>query len=259
MSHHCRVFVLFLEIARNTTSDFIRTLASQPFRILVGSRKRGITMHSAVLARQSPRLTALVEGNMRGAEESTTDWSRWDEDTFLRFCSFAYTGTYDVHVPWPATTLCNQRGRLRQMAKRNKTWTDWREFRSMRSDHMSDSLHHPCSCRPLLDQFFGHASVCVFAHYYSIEGLERRAMDDLIEELFHFDICPETSDDFMPFLRVCYENKTTAKLRQVAAYRAALDIDVLWEMPDFRELYVANEDMPTRIMPYLLKRIVQPS
>ncbi|KAK5651694.1 hypothetical protein OQA88_11760 [Cercophora sp. LCS_1] len=83
---------------------------SEPFRFTIGPEKRVFTMHSALVASQSPALDRLVNGAFKEAREGNAELEDVDEETFIRFMYFAYTGRYgDVQerpdpVPAPDTT-----------------------------------------------------------------------------------------------------------------------------------------------------------
>jgi hypothetical protein len=67
----------------------------------VGEEKKAITVHAEVIAKQSPALNALINGNMVEAKTGETPFDDVLEDTFVRFCQFAYTGDYET----PSFTL----------------------------------------------------------------------------------------------------------------------------------------------------------
>lgn len=72
--------------------------SSVPFRFLVGPNRREFTIHSALLSHQSPVLDTLVNGSFAEASEKCVTWGSVDEDTFVRFWQYAYTGKYTVDL-----------------------------------------------------------------------------------------------------------------------------------------------------------------
>lgn len=72
--------------------------SSVPFRFLVGPNQREFTIHSALLSHQSPVLDKLVNGGFAEAAEKCVKWDSVDEDTFVRFWQYAYTGKYTVDL-----------------------------------------------------------------------------------------------------------------------------------------------------------------
>ncbi|KAI0597468.1 hypothetical protein F4775DRAFT_560329, partial [Biscogniauxia sp. FL1348] len=47
----------------------------------------------------SKPLRALVNNDMKESKEGRAEWDEVDEETFVRFCQFAYTGSYDDPIP----------------------------------------------------------------------------------------------------------------------------------------------------------------
>ncbi|KAM0460812.1 hypothetical protein ACHAO4_001604 [Trichoderma viride] len=72
--------------------------SSVPFRFLVGLNRREFTIHSALLSYLSPVLDKLVNGSFSEAAEKCVTWDSVDEDTFIRFWQYAYTGKYTVDL-----------------------------------------------------------------------------------------------------------------------------------------------------------------
>ncbi|KAI1267757.1 hypothetical protein F5Y18DRAFT_443537 [Xylariaceae sp. FL1019] len=72
---------------------------SEPFTILVGPDRKVFMMHKELLAAMSKPLNALVAGGMKESRERCAEWPEMDEETFIRFCEFAYTGDYKVAKP----------------------------------------------------------------------------------------------------------------------------------------------------------------
>lgn len=53
-----------------------------------------MTIHTALVAKQSPALNSLVSGSMEEAQTKMAIWEDVDEETFGLFAQFAYTGDY---------------------------------------------------------------------------------------------------------------------------------------------------------------------
>ncbi|KAM0816225.1 putative BTB domain-containing protein [Seiridium cardinale] len=85
--------------------SFKEIAQSKPFRFIVGTRHREFFMHADLVASMSKVLNVTVNGSCNGAakfEEALTNvavWEDTDEDTFVRFCEFAYTGDYQAASP----------------------------------------------------------------------------------------------------------------------------------------------------------------
>ncbi|KAK4156968.1 hypothetical protein C8A00DRAFT_40656 [Chaetomidium leptoderma] len=82
-----------------------KVAVSNPFRFFVGPDKREFTIHSALVAHQSPALEALVYGKFKEATDCSVEWDEIDEKTFVSFWQYVYTGDYDTPKPLSTTTL----------------------------------------------------------------------------------------------------------------------------------------------------------
>ncbi|KAI5868183.1 hypothetical protein GGS23DRAFT_591975 [Durotheca rogersii] len=79
--------------------SYDRIVASKPFYLYVGPNKKEFVMHLELVASLSKPLQTLVKGKMKEARESVAEWPEVDEGTFVRFCEFAYTGSYKPAAP----------------------------------------------------------------------------------------------------------------------------------------------------------------
>ncbi|KIX09197.1 uncharacterized protein Z518_00276 [Rhinocladiella mackenziei CBS 650.93] len=69
---------------------------SYPFEFLIGPAKRSFYVHSGLIKQHSETLAALVEGGMAESRERCAHLEDMEEDTFIHFLEFAYTGDYSV-------------------------------------------------------------------------------------------------------------------------------------------------------------------
>ncbi|TVY51417.1 hypothetical protein LCER1_G007636 [Lachnellula cervina] len=76
---------------------------SKPFVFVVGENRAAFPVHAAVIAKQSKALDVLINGPMGEASKGEAIFEDIEEDTFIRFCQFAYTGDYATpdftHIP----------------------------------------------------------------------------------------------------------------------------------------------------------------
>ncbi|XDG09188.1 hypothetical protein ABKA04_008803 [Annulohypoxylon sp. FPYF3050] len=79
--------------------DVIAT--SKPIRFRVGPDQKEFFIHDELVARMSKPLRTLVQGEWKEKNEGLVEWSEIDEETFVRFCEFAYTGNYQPAKPQP--------------------------------------------------------------------------------------------------------------------------------------------------------------
>ncbi|KAK6087793.1 hypothetical protein SCUP234_01432 [Seiridium cupressi] len=117
---------------------------SKPFRFIVGTHHREFFMHADLVASMSKVLNVTVNGSCNGAakfEEALTNVAVWediDEDTFVRFCEFAYTGDYQAASPIkPEGTVRN--GRCAS-TRRYEIFLDTLLTRSAMIEHDADVL-----------------------------------------------------------------------------------------------------------------------
>lgn len=83
---------------------YLRVATSNLFRFLIGPDKQEFTIHSALVAHQSPVLKALVYGRFKEAMDCSVEWDEIDERTFVSFWQYVYTGEYDTPEPLPTIT-----------------------------------------------------------------------------------------------------------------------------------------------------------
>lgn len=73
--------------------------SSPPITFVLGPDQKEHTIHSALVARQSAALNALVNGGMKESIQRRVVWDDVDEEVFTRFSQFVYTGDYDEATP----------------------------------------------------------------------------------------------------------------------------------------------------------------
>lgn len=82
---------------------WLSVFRSKQFVFLIGELQAEFTVHAAIIAKQSKALDALINGSMKEAFSGKAIFEDIAEDTFIRFCQFAYTGDYTtpdfIHIP----------------------------------------------------------------------------------------------------------------------------------------------------------------
>ncbi|OAR00958.1 hypothetical protein LLEC1_01675 [Akanthomyces lecanii] len=68
---------------------------SKPFRFLIGPQKTEFTIHSALVAQQSPAMAALVTNGMEESLWGCASLPQYDVETFVRFVEYVYTGEFE--------------------------------------------------------------------------------------------------------------------------------------------------------------------
>ncbi|KAK1239325.1 hypothetical protein MKX07_008813 [Trichoderma sp. CBMAI-0711] len=80
---------VFFEVA-----PVLSVLLSEQITFLIGPNKKRFTMHKATVETLSKNLDQLLNGPMEEAQTRCVSWEDTDEDTFIRFGEWAYTGGY---------------------------------------------------------------------------------------------------------------------------------------------------------------------
>lgn len=65
----------------------------------MGVEEKVFDIHSSVVTSMSPVLTAMIQGNYLEGIEKNARLVDTDEDTFVSFCEFCYTGDYSFPEP----------------------------------------------------------------------------------------------------------------------------------------------------------------
>lgn len=74
-------------------------MRSDQFTFRIGGHGKKFVVHSAAFALQSKALDCLMNGNMIEGSNRSAIWGDVDEEDFIRFCQFAYTGDYTTPSP----------------------------------------------------------------------------------------------------------------------------------------------------------------
>ncbi|KAF5556623.1 hypothetical protein FMEXI_1095 [Fusarium mexicanum] len=175
-----------------------KTIAgSDIFTFVVGDDATEYTIHSALVAKQSPVLNVLVNGPFKEALERQVRWADLDERIFLSFWEFAYIGNYTNPVQEDEgkeeSDPTNE-----ELSHWGKAWAHyvrhdpgfsvpnsrnapglnglWQDFVDKHAPFPRPSDEGSISADTLLH----HAQVCVFADRYCID----RLMDVSLGKLF---------------------------------------------------------------------------
>jgi len=77
-----------------TPDQLERLTATKSLRFVIGHNKTEYTIHTGLLPPLSASLTALAYGELKRSPDGCVTLAEIDEDVFLRFMQFLYTGTY---------------------------------------------------------------------------------------------------------------------------------------------------------------------
>jgi hypothetical protein len=79
-------------------------MSSRPFQFIIGCSRKSFTLHSALVAHHSAPLRVLMEGDMNEAKQGHAELDDVDEETFIWFCEYVYSGNY---TPAPHSYVFN--------------------------------------------------------------------------------------------------------------------------------------------------------
>ena len=247
-------------------------MASELFRFAVGPQRREFTIHSALVARQSPALDTLVNGAFAEARNKHAALESVDEETFALFTRYAYSGNYDLLAAsaWPETRR-REIEKTREWGKNlfepyNDTYAPrarsgrlgvlWTRFKTIANrfkrsgfypDHKGDDMNSQA------DIFRRHAKMYIFADCYGISDLMNLALNNLGERLITFELSDETVGDILDLLRYCDDAAVPGELKSFVFLYAASQADTLWRSPDFRECVLQSRELTTALFTQVLE------
>lgn len=247
------------------------------------------TIHSALVAQQSKKLHALVNnGQMKEATERRVVWEDADEETFIRFSQFAYTGFYDEEettgpevvegsldevrpesVEWGWGNI-NKRGvtsgfggfQEADTQPRNKKSALWVKFTALYpppspiATASIDSLDEA-----YIDVFLRHARIYVFADYHGIDALQTLALQKLGQALSRFEPSTHGSSDTVQLVKYCFEHtvdngeQQTDRLRSLVCFYVACKLEKLWKDPEIQGLTSAIPEFSKGLISILIDRM----
>jgi hypothetical protein len=253
----------------------------------VGPEEIEFTLHSAIVASQSPKFDKLLNGKMKEAIERRVKFPDVDKETFVRFGQYVYTGWYDEAQPQKRpgsedsiglqaveepTALPTVKGKKSTKTKSFGPFDDEQIHRS-KSAELWDAFKalHPFKIRQFGPQpnqsdgnhteiFLSHIRMYVFADYNGIDALQNLALSQLRFALVRFNLSAEGHDDISQLVQACFK-ETADKggqadaLRSLVCFYAACKIEELWKSPAFRETSVLFPEFYTGLISMILKRL----
>ncbi|KAM0271861.1 hypothetical protein ACHAQH_008961 [Verticillium albo-atrum] len=238
-------------------------------------------LHKEAVATLSGPLNALVNGEMKESREGRAIWLDTDEETFIRFCQFAYTDDYTparpqllessgTHLPevsveqkgdpeedsWEISTATPKNKRAP-----NKRSELWKAFKTRH--YVETRIPMPIQNTEGEDYtgvFLSHAKMFVFADCYRIPALETLALHKLHQELVSFKLFESRIGDIVQLMRYAYDNTaqlddSPGALRDLVTGYAACQVKVLWTSTDFQNLFVSCGELAGDLFKETLKRM----
>ncbi|KAH6959643.1 hypothetical protein BKA56DRAFT_600729 [Ilyonectria sp. MPI-CAGE-AT-0026] len=262
-------------------------VGSSPFKFLIGPDKKEYTIHSSLVAHQSGALNALVNGGMKEAREKCAIWEEFDEETFLRFSQFAYTGNYDgaepqkrkveeqapvletaeepnniiaSPLPSPVFDLSNISlpSPVFDLSKKDLLWNKFSNLYP--GSEVKVAVHVNESDEDYTDVFISHAQMYVFADYHGIVVLQNLALRKLRQALMQYTLDEKGSRDIIQLVNYCFSNTADKEgqcdpLRTLVCTYTACKVEDLWKNDEFQELMDTLNEFPRALLTELLHRV----
>ncbi|KAF4339553.1 BTB POZ fold [Fusarium beomiforme] len=247
---------------------------SKPFRFLIGPDRTEYTIHSALVAHQSPVLSALVSGSFREASECSVKWDDVDEMPFPP--AVAISGEEDAKPgildqpaleepePEPAVEPADEPepepaaepeadepveslrsapsdtlyfAAIRQKRGGSQKKSLWMDFLSS-WDWPPEPLDFDImiSLKDHGNPFLHHAKVYTFADRYAVTRLTDISRLKLHEALI--DLVKKDGDyrNVVELVRYAFEELVPDQLRDMIVQYSACVVERLWKIEEFQEL-----------------------
>jgi hypothetical protein len=231
-------------------------------------------MHSATVARQSPALDKLVNGQFSEAREGHAVLESVDEKTFALFVEYAYTGDFTIvdpsypkkdssvwwHNKTPEAESASGSWKTHSSSNRpseNDLWTTFiRVTEGLRKLNDADSKQVEGRPRAAAgdnaEALFQTARLYVFADYYGVTPLMNITLNRLGRGLMGSYAWREEPGVIVALLRYCYDAPASDKLKSLVVLYAACRARDLWKNNDFQELVLGDRELNLALMNQLM-------
>ncbi|VUC20983.1 unnamed protein product [Clonostachys rosea] len=245
--------------------------SSTQFRFSVGPDAKEYTIHSDLVALQSPVLSVLVNGGLSESISQSVNWDDIDEQSFLSFWEFVYTGDYDVsdatYSSSGSTDASSNDDREEATGGQNGSFSSKERYRHEdEADCMQQGEEHPRGMltsnvknrqRPTMTwsdhvlgteypqdvkdgdfpgAFVHHARVYVLADRYAIPRLMNLSIHKLGTVMKNCTKAEDKAQGIMALLQLCYTNLVPDRLTRLTIHHAADSILRLWQLEEFQDL-----------------------
>lgn len=215
---------------------------------------------------------------MKEAIEKCAIWQDLDEETFLRFCQFAYTGSYDGaephHAPIPEIAeqpndgiTYQTKGKPKKYpfppspympTKKDSVWDKFSNLHPGPQDKAATRDNLPN--HDYTEVFLSHARIYVFADCYGIVALQNLALCKLRQGLMRYTLHEEGPLVIARLVEYCFGNTADKggqrdPLRTLVCTYVACKVEDLWKNDYFQELMDTVSEFPRRLVAELLCRL----
>lgn len=208
-----------------------------------------------------------------------------NEEVFVRFSQYVYTGDYDEAKPTEREVTVPTHGRRSlnrdatskpagftphkkavsffsetpDVEKKKLLWDKFEALYPLPTPAPSPSLGSS-AYYDYTDVFLSHARMYVFADYYGIDALQILALQKLRRALASFSVCLESRGDIIQLIQYCFEQTVdnggqADRLRSLICLYTACKVEDLWEDTKFRDLTKTLPDFPAGLITPMLERL----
>ncbi|KAH8595423.1 hypothetical protein B0O99DRAFT_458079, partial [Bisporella sp. PMI_857] len=242
------------------------------FVFVVGENQAEFTVHAGIIAEQSGALKALISGYMKEASDGKAIFEDMQEDTFIRFCQFAYTGDYATpdftHIPsidLPNITDLDEPVVKPELVMEEEEQVMVEEEEPVEEEPVEEEPPPEPNSNPAEDYttvFLGHAQLYVFAEKWGIDVLKTLALSKLHKTLTSFTLYAVRRPDIVKLLRYTFSNDNTPDrvgvvddLRSLVMLYTACEVESLVHCPEFLSLVGEGGQLAQNLVQMLMKRI----
>ena len=250
-------------------------MSSSQFKFIVGPQKKEFTIHAALVAHQSKALDRLVNGDMKEAQEQCALLEATDEQTFIRFSQYVYTGDYygaehqqsEPTLSEPRRSLCRPSEHQdhhaniwgKQQPQQPSLWDEFKGLYPNPAPHPASTVDNSGD-GSYAEVFFSHARLYVFADYYAIDTLRSLCLCKIHRILVAFPFKEEKIGDIVQLVRYCYENTAdqgdeVVSLRTLVNMYTACKVEHLWRSDDFQSLLETTGEYSRGLVGEIIRRL----
>ncbi|KAK4445484.1 hypothetical protein QBC34DRAFT_164264 [Podospora aff. communis PSN243] len=247
--------------------------SSSLFHFSIGPQRRKFAIPSILITIQSPAFERLVNSNFKEAQESHAELDNVDEDTFVRFVRYVYTGGYGTEAPEvtpPATSgslfgspfdnsrieRSNPFGSAGFGASRyDEPGSECSQFQRMVSSLQVSERPYRIAPSPesahLENAVLSHAKVFVFADYWGVTRLKELSLRRLGKCLEEMELTEDKAeaDEMAGLMEFCFDDKDPRpeELTSLILLYSACNIRNLWKSDRFQEFVSVTTGTYTEI------------
>lgn len=206
-----------------SSANIYSYFSSKPFRFVVndGEKEATFTIHSALVAKQSPKFNALVNNGMKESREGFV-YLEEDPMTFHRFAEFVYTGAYDVGEPERLQDVKGYPTEKIRVDSRTPTPSSRDSAQNFPGERAASIWQHTLDLCPKppddpkyryrgpgydhTEILLAHAKLYVFADYHGVKQLRDLSLYEISAVLDNFSSLGFGMEAFVELAKSCYAN-----------------------------------------------------